>query len=78
MASKRATVTCPDCDVDETFEKLRAARTRIDDHRAETGHEATWQLHRLSSGVERAGDDAGICGRPDCTDADSPLLQDEL
>jgi hypothetical protein len=73
MASKRATVTCPECEFEETFAKLATARSRIEDHRAETGHDATWELHRLSPGVERAGDDAGVCGRPGCTNADSPL-----
>ncbi|WP_440009362.1 DUF7542 family protein [Halomicrococcus sp. SG-WS-1] len=73
MASKRATVTCPACELEETFTRLSAARSRIEDHRAETGHEATWELHRLSPGVEQAGDDAGVCGKPGCANADSPL-----
>ena len=77
MTDERATVTCPDCDLDETFRKLGGARSRIEDHRTETGHEATWELHRLDSGVERAGADAGVCGRPDCTNEESPLFQDE-
>lgn len=77
MAGKRATVTCPECDLDETFTKLATARERIEDHRTETGHEATWKLHELSAGVERAGDDAGVCGRPGCTNPDSPLLHED-
>lgn len=73
MATTRATVTCSACDRTETFEKLGAARAFIERHREETGHEATWELHRLSPGVERAGADAGVCGSPECTNDDSPL-----
>jgi len=73
MAEKRATVTCPDCDRRETFDKLATARSFIETHRDETGHEATWELHRLDAGVERAGREAGVCGRPECTTEDSPL-----
>jgi hypothetical protein len=73
MNRKRATVTCPECDLRETFEKLAAARGVIETHRSETGHEATWELHRLSSGVERAGDEAGVCGPESCPTTDSPL-----
>ncbi|MFB6170320.1 MAG: hypothetical protein ABEJ06_04150 [Haloarculaceae archaeon] len=75
MSRERATVTCPDCDHEETFAKLGAARSFIQRHRAETGHWATWELHRLDAGVERAGDEAGVCGRA-CSTADSPLRTD--
>jgi hypothetical protein len=68
----RATVTCPDCALHESFERLAAARSLIDSHREETDHEAVWELKRLSPGVERAGDEAGVCGRPSCA-SDSPL-----
>lgn len=78
MANQRATVTCPDCDLSETFSKLRAARSRIEDHRTETGHAATWELHRLDAGVERAGDEAGVCGREGCGDEESPLFRDDV
>ncbi|WP_276302382.1 DUF7542 family protein [Halorussus lipolyticus] len=78
MASKRATVTCPDCDLHEEFRKLASARERIEDHRTETGHEAVWDLGRLSEGVERAGDEAGVCGREGCGDRESPLFRDDL
>lgn len=77
MTDERATVTCPDCDLAETFDRLGAARSRIEAHRTETGHEAAWELHRLDPGVERAGDDAGVCGRPACTNEASPLYQGE-
>ncbi|QCC46214.1 DUF7542 family protein [Halobellus limi] len=73
MGEKRATVACPECGQQETFDRLARARTFIETHRSETGHEATWELHRLSPGVERAGDDAGVCGRPACTTESSPL-----
>jgi len=76
MAETRATVTCPACDRTETFERLGTAREWIEQHRTETGHEATWELHRLSPGVERAGSDAGICGSPECANEDSPLYLD--
>lgn len=77
MSGTRATVSCPDCDRSETFQKLAAARAAIETHRAETGHEATWEIHRLSAGVERAGAEAGVCGRPECSTADSPLRLDD-
>lgn len=70
----RATVTCPDCSLHETFDRLAAARSLLDSHRAETGHDPDWELGRLSPGVERAGEEAGVCGRPECA-TDSPLSQ---
>ena len=73
MAEKRATVTCPECGRRETFDNLGRARSFIERHRDETGHDATWDLHRLDAGVERAGREAGVCGRPECTTRDSPL-----
>lgn len=76
MPESRATVTCPECDFAETFAKLGAARSALETHRTETGHDVTWTLHRLAPGVERAGDDAGVCGRPACTNPDSPLVHD--
>lgn len=75
MTDTRATVTCPDCDLEEAFEKLATARERIEEHRTETGHDPTWELGHLDSGVERAGDDAGVCGRERCVNPDSPLFQ---
>ncbi|WP_178916892.1 hypothetical protein [Natronomonas gomsonensis] len=77
MTEKHVTVSCRACDRTETFEKLRTAREFIETHRTETGHEATWELPSLASGVERAGADAGVCGRPECTTTESPLYQDE-
>jgi hypothetical protein len=67
-----ASVTCPACSLRETFDRLAPARSLIEDHREATGYEADWRLGRVSPGVERAGDEAGVCGRPSCT-SDSPL-----
>lgn len=67
-----ATVTCPDCDLRESFERLRAARARVETHRIETGHEATWELGAFAEGVVRAGEQAGVCGIPGTTDPDAP------
>jgi len=57
-----ATVSCPDCDLRETFENLQPARECVERHRRETGHEPVWELGPLSEGVVRAGDAAGGCG----------------
>lgn len=63
MTAERATVSCPDCGLSETFEKLQAARECVATHRGATGHDPDWQLGDLSSGVERAGAAAGACDR---------------
>ena len=63
MTERRTTVTCPTCGFEESFGKLAAARSRIEEHREETGHDPLWELSRLAPGVERAGDEAGVCGR---------------
>ena len=75
MPSERATVTCGECGFEKTFDRLRDARMAVEQHRTATGHDPTWELYGLSAGVERAGKDAGVCGRPDCTNANSPLYQ---
>jgi len=67
-------VRCDDCQYRETFESLRAARTALDDHEREADHSADWYIGGLSEGVERAGADAGVCGRDGCENPDSPLL----
>lgn len=74
----RATVTCPDCDYAEEFPKLGDARAALERHGRATGHDPTWELGQLTAGVERAGDEAGVCGRPECTDTDSPLFREDL
>lgn len=76
MGQPRATVTCPDCGFEEPFAKLGDARSALETHRTETGHDVTWTLGRLAPGVERAGDDAGVCGREECGNPDTPLVHD--
>jgi hypothetical protein len=78
MDSARVTVDCESCAFTETFSSLRRARTALEDHRRTHGHDADWSIDRLSAGVERAGADAGVCGRPECTTSDSPLVRDRL
>lgn len=75
--AEATTITCERCGMTERFDSLGAAREAVESHRAETGHDATWELGRLAAGVERAGDEAGICGRPNCTTTESPLYQGE-
>lgn len=77
MTRTRVTVACPSCGLTETYDSLRRARTAVDDHEAETGHEPDWSIERLAAGVERAGADAGVCGVPERTNPDSPLVRDE-
>lgn len=68
MASHRATVTCPDCDLAAAFENLGEARAAIENHRRKTGHDPLWELGHLDDGVVRAGDAAGVCGVPGSAD----------
>ncbi|MXR40639.1 hypothetical protein GRX01_04660 [Halobaculum sp. WSA2] len=67
-------VRCDDCSYEESFGSLRAARTALDDHERETDHGLDWYIGGISPGVERAGDDAGVCGRDGCANPDTPLL----
>ncbi|MYL68534.1 hypothetical protein GLW30_12435 [Halorubrum terrestre] len=67
-------VRCTDCAYEEAFDSLRRARTALDDHERETAHAVDWEIGGLAPGVERAGDDAGVCGREGCANPDSPLL----
>jgi len=68
MSSQHTTVTCPDCEFEDTFEKLGRARAAVETHRRETGHDPVWELADLDEGVVRAGDAAGVCGIPDTGD----------
>ncbi|QZX99152.1 DUF7542 family protein [Halobaculum rubrum] len=70
-------VRCDDCSYEETFGSLRAARTALDDHERNTAHSLDWYIGGLSGGVERAADDAGVCGRERCGKPDSSLLDRE-
>lgn len=67
-------VDCSACSYSETYASLRVARTDLDAHERETGHTVEWEIERLSAGVERAGDDAGVCGRDGCVNPNSPLV----
>ncbi|OTF02900.1 hypothetical protein [Halorubrum sp. SD612] len=67
-------VRCTDCAYEESFDSLRRARTALDEHERATGHAVDWEIGGLAPGVERAGDDAGVCGREGCANPDSPLL----
>lgn len=75
MTDGHVIVSCPACEDSAAFDTLGEARSFIETHRTETGHEATWELPDFDSGVQRAGDEAGVCGRPECTSSDSPLYQ---
>jgi len=46
----------------------------LDDHEAATDHAVTWDIESLADGVSQAGADAGVCGRPECVNEDSPLV----
>ncbi|SEH50348.1 hypothetical protein SAMN05192561_103211 [Halopenitus malekzadehii] len=78
MAPSRVTVDCASCGFSETLSSLRRARTALDEHRRTHDHDVDWSIDRLSAGVERAGADAGVCGRPECTASDSSLVRDRL
>ncbi|ELZ45807.1 hypothetical protein C463_05205 [Halorubrum californiense DSM 19288] len=70
-------VRCDDCSYEAAFDSLRRARTALSEHERATGHAVAWEIGSLAGGVERAGDDAGVCGREGCANADSPLLDHE-
>ncbi|SMO40121.1 DUF7542 family protein [Halorubrum cibi] len=74
MDRTRVVVRCTDCRFEATHDRLRSARETLADHEADTGHVVDWRIESLSPGVERAGEDAGVCGRPECANADSPLV----
>ncbi|WP_144798103.1 DUF7542 family protein [Halorubrum depositum] len=77
MERTRVAVRCVDCSFETEYDGLPAARTALDDHESATGHEVTWEIESLAEGVSRAGDDAGVCGRPECANEDSPLVNPE-
>lgn len=74
MSHTRITVTCSDCSFESDFDRLSAARVALADHEETTGHTADWTIVSLSAGVERAGNEAGVCGIPGSSAADSPLV----
>lgn len=71
----KVTVDCIDCAYAETYDSLRVARTELDEHERTTGHTVDWEIESLSTGVERAGADAGVCGIGGCNE-DSPLIHE--
>lgn len=75
MTGTHVAVRCLDCEFREEYSKLPEARSALDAHESETDHTVNWQIEKLSSGVERAGADAGVCGRSGCVNEDSPLFQ---
>ncbi len=74
MERTRVTVRCADCSFETEYDGLPAARAALDDHESTTGHDATWEIGTLAAGVSQAGADAGVCGRPECVNEDSPLV----
>ncbi|MGQ3329084.1 MULTISPECIES: DUF7542 family protein [Halorubrum] len=77
MDETRVAVRCDDCPFAATYDRLRDARTAVDDHESSTGHSVDWEIESLDAGVSRAGADAGVCGRPECANEDSPLVDPE-
>ncbi len=75
MSRGSITVACTECSFERAFDRLSEARVALATHEKETGHATDWRIDRLSPGVEKAGDDAGICGRPEYTNTDSPLVR---
>ncbi len=73
----RVAVRCVDCSFSATYSRLPVARVALDEHESSTGHEITWEIEALTAGVTQAGADAGVCGRPECANEESPLVQVE-
>ncbi|ELZ34222.1 DUF7542 family protein [Halorubrum tebenquichense] len=74
MDGTRVTVRCRDCSLATTHDGLRDARVAVSDHESATGHDVVWDIESVDAGVSRAGADAGVCGRPECANEDSPLV----
>jgi len=68
-------VDCVDCAFSTTYRKLSDARIALDEHESTTGHEVAWEIETLAAGVTQAGADAGVCGHPECTNEDTPLVR---
>ncbi|TKX71119.1 hypothetical protein [Halorubrum sp. SP9] len=75
MDETRVTVRCRDCSLAATHDALRDARVALNDHESTTGHAVDWIIESLDSGVSQAGADAGVCGRPERANEDSPLVR---
>lgn len=77
MPDTRVAVRCVDCSFAATYRSLSDARIALEEHESSTDHEVTWEIETLAAGVTQAGADAGVCGRPECANASSPLLRAE-
>lgn len=75
MERTRVTVRCCECPFERAYDGLPDARAALADHGSTTAHDVTWEIESLSDGVTRAGADAGVCGRPECANEDSPLVR---
>ncbi|WP_066411640.1 DUF7542 family protein [Halorubrum aethiopicum] len=74
MARTRVVVRCADCRFESIHDRLRSARETLTAHEADAGHAVDWRIESLAPGVERAGADAGVCGLPERSNGDSPLV----
>ncbi|NUE03972.1 hypothetical protein HUB97_15940 [Halorubraceae archaeon YAN] len=75
MKETSVTVTCSECEYESVFQKLSDARVELAAHETETGHVVDWSIEKLSAGVEKAGDDAGVCGIPGLENPKTPLIR---
>lgn len=76
MASGETVVECS-CGFEAGFDRLRDAREALATHEG-AGHDADWHIEKVADGVELAGADAGVCGRPECTNEESRLFRDDV
>jgi len=52
MDGTRVTVQCRNCSLAATYDdRLRDARTAVDDHESTTGHDVRWEIESLDAGV---------------------------
>lgn len=70
MNGTRVTVRCRDCTLATAHETLRDARVALNDHESSTDHRVDWTIESVDSGVSQAG----VGGRPECANEDSPLV----
>ncbi len=77
MSETRVAVECRDCSFAASHDRLRDARIAVADHESATGHAVDWTVESIAAGVSRAGADAGVCGRPERANEDSPLAGPE-
>ncbi|MWV65425.1 hypothetical protein GRS48_11440 [Halorubrum sp. JWXQ-INN 858] len=75
MDRTRVVVRCGECEFQGAYGSLRDARVALAEHERDTGHAVDWRIDEVAAGVKRAGADAGVCGRPECVNTDSPLVR---